>query len=85
MKKRQITIKQYCNILKKEVGLEVEQTFAPAGIGQQGGEWVSGKKDCSNQEECYSKKMDCKWSGYGHSEKDPLVDVAKNKVRLFPF
>lgn len=83
MKTRVDQRKMFCDVLKKAVCLNVEQTFVPAGLGQQGGEWVDGSKDCSNCEACYSQKIiDCKWVvGTNHSQRDPLVeDIVEYKT-----
>lgn len=74
-----------CSLLQQEVSIEVECEHI-SSLGNTVNEWVEGKKDCSKQLECYKRNMDCKWAkGAAHSEKDPLVDVTKNKTCLFPF
>ena len=84
MNKQIRKVPKFCSLLQKEVIIEVECVHV-SSLGNTVNEWVEGKKDCSNQLECWSKKRDCKWVGYGHSENDPIVDVPQNKTRLFPF
>lgn len=66
-------VSRACNLLKIPVSLNIEQTFAPAGIGSSGGEWIDGNKKCSNWRVCYDAQRDCKWAiGILNSENDYL-------------
>ncbi len=66
-------IPKHCSLINEPIFILQEQQYSPFGLGSSGGEWVDGRRLCSNYEDCNEKNLDCKWAlGTAHSRNDPM-------------